>query len=187
MADMMNKTVLFLAVNGFEARAFETLWSCFGNLNASTRIASFNADDEIKSVDGIVNTRSDMSFNDAAVRMPGDQPLPDVVVIADNKTAEAILNDDDALTVIRDADDRGAAIVAIDDGVKALIAADVISGRTVAAPRELSDELQKVGARLSEVPLAVSDNVFTAISEGDLMALCNLVSDYITSLEEEVA
>ncbi len=182
MGDMVNKTVVFLAVDGFEARAFEALWQCFGwQKNAATRIASFNADDQVKSVDGLVNTHSDMSFAEAS------EMTFDVLVVADGVTANAIMNDQAAMTAFMNANDHRAAIVSVGDGVKALIAAGIASGRTIAAPSDLRDELMRAGITPSDQPMAASDNIFSASGEADLRALCDVVSDYITGLEEEVA
>ncbi len=182
MGDMVNKTVVFLAVDGFEARAFEALWQCFGwQKNAATRIASFNADDQIISMDGLVNTHSDMSFAEAS------EMTFDVLVVADGITADAIMNDLAAKTALMNANDRSSAIVSIGEGAKALIAAGIINGRTVAAPPNLRDELMSAGAILADEPMAESDNIFSASGEADLKALCDIVSDYITGLSKEVA
>lgn len=181
MADMMNKWVLFLAVDGFDARAFQVLWQCFGNLNASTRIASFNADEEIRDKDGLVNTHSDMSFAEAS-----EQPA-DVIVVADDATANSIVDSLAAKTTLMEAFDRNAAIVSVNDGATALIAADIVNGITIAAPSELNEALEKAGAQLSDEPLAVSDNIFSARDGADLQELCNMVSEYITTKREEAA
>jgi len=182
MADMMNKWVLFLAVDGFEAKAFQKLWQCFGDLNASTRIASFNADEEINDKDGLISTHSDMSFAEAS-----EQPA-DVIVIADDVTANSIVDSLAAKTAITEAFDRNAAIVSIDDGATALIAADVVNGMTIAAPSEVKGTLEEAGAQLSDEPLAVSDNIFSARSEdADLQTLCNMVSEFITGRKIEAA
>ena len=181
MADMMDKWVLFLAVDGFDAKAFQVLWECFGNLNASTRIASFNADEEIRDKDGLVNTHSDMSFAEAS-----EQPA-DVIVVADDVTANAIVDSLAATTALTEAADRNAAIVSINDGATALIAAGIIDGMTIAAPQELKEQLENAGAKLSDEPMAINNNIFSARDGADLQKLCNLVSDYITTKREEAA
>jgi len=178
MADMMNKWVLFLAVDGFEAGDFATLWQCFGDLNASTRIASFNADDELRSKDGLVDTHSDMSFAEGS-----EQPA-DVVVIADGITANAIKDDLAAKTVLMNAAERNAAIVSIGEGMLALIEADIISGKTVAAPQELKEQVESAGASMSDQSIAASQNIFSATSDANIKVLCNAVADYITKLAE---
>lgn len=181
MADMMNKWVLFLAVDGFDAKAFKELWQCFGNLNASTRIASFNADDEIRDKDGLINTRSDMSFAEAS-----EQPS-DVLVVADGFTADRIKDDLAAKTALMNAFDRNAAVVAVGEGVLALVAADIVNGQAIAASPELKNQLENAGAQLSDEPLAVSDNIFTARSDANFQELCNIVSEFITTAREEAA
>ncbi len=181
MADMMDKSVVFLAVDGFEAGAFKSLWECFGNLNASTRIASFDADDEIKDDSGLVNTHSDMSFDEAGVF------APDVIVIADGVTAGAIKDDPAARKLLEDALDRKAAIVSANGGAAMLASMGFINGLTIAAPEYLKDEIDNAGAMLSNEPMVVSQNVFSAIGGADLQAFCNIVSEYITGRMEQAA
>jgi len=178
MADMMNKWVLFLAADGFEAGAFGMLWQCFGDLNASTRIASFNASDELRSKDGLVDTYSDMSFAE------GSEQTPDVVVVADGITANAIKDDLAARTALMNANERSAAVVSIGEGMLALIEADVIRGKTVAAPQKLKEQVESAGASLSDQSIAVSQNIFSGTSDANMKVLCDAVADYVTRLEE---
>lgn len=181
MADMMNKVVVFLAVNDFEAGAFKTFWECFGNLNASTRIASFDADEEIKDNAGLVNTHSDMWFDQARVL------APDVIVVADGVTAGAIKDDPIAKNLLQDGFKRKAALVFIEGGVSMLAPMDFINGLTVAAPEYLRDDLRSAGATISEEPMAATMNVFSAVGGADLAALCDMVSEYITGRSEAAA
>ncbi|NCO66493.1 DJ-1/PfpI family protein [Candidatus Aquicultor secundus] len=181
MADMMNKVVVFLAVDGFEAGAFKSLWECFGNLNASTRIAGFNADDEIKDDAGLVNTHSDMSFDQAGLL------TPDVVVIADGITAGAVKDDPAAQSLLQEAFNRRAAIVSVDGGAAMLASMGFINGLTITAPAFLKDEIENAGATLSKEPISVSKNVFSAMGNADLQALCDMVSEYITGKMEQAA
>ncbi|MHB8842226.1 MAG: DJ-1/PfpI family protein [Candidatus Aquicultor sp.] len=181
MADMMDKSVVFLAVDGFEAGTFKPLWECFGNLNASTRVASFNADDEVKDNAGLVNTHSDMSFDQAGLFSP------DVIVIADGITAGAIKDDPAAQQLLQEAFDRKAAIVSVNGGAAMLASMGFLNGLTVAAPEFLKDELENAGAVLSVEPIAVSQNIFSAIGNADLQAFCDMVSEYITGRMEQAA
>ncbi|MDI6717004.1 MAG: DJ-1/PfpI family protein [Actinomycetota bacterium] len=181
MADMMNKFVLFLAVDGFDSESFEPLWLCFGNLNASTRIASFHADDEIRDMQGRVNTYSDMSFAEAA------EQRFDVLVVADGVTANAIRGDLAAKTALMNASDWNSAIVSVEDAAIALIAAGIVEGQSIAAPPELKEQLENAGASLSDESIAISNNIFSARKNADMQSLCFLVSEYITSLGRGVA
>ncbi len=181
MADMMDKSVVFLAVDGFEAGAFKSLWECFGNLNASTRIAGFDADDEIKDDAGLVNTHSDMSFDQAGLF------TPDVIVIADGVTAGAIKDNPAARKLLEEAFDRKAAIVSVNGGAAMLASMGFINGLAIAAPEYLKDDIENAGAMLSNEPMVVSQNVLSAIGDADLQALCDMVSQYITGQMEQAA
>ena len=181
MANMMEKVVFFLTVDGFDSKAFSALWQCFGNLNAWVQTASFNAADEIKSMDGSVNTHSDRSFNEVYA-------LPfDVIVISDGITANAIKDDPDVKAVLKKAADESAAIVVIDDGVSALIPSGLLNGATVAAPDYMKEALESAGAKLSDQPIVESDNIFSARADADMQELCSMVADYITTKRQEVA
>jgi protease I len=181
MADMMDKTVLFLAVSSLKGLGFEQLWQCFGNLNASTRIAGANADEEIRSKEGNIDTRTDMSFNEASVMNF------DVVVIPDEVTANFVKNNSDAMQLIKDTFDNNSALVAIGGGVQALISAGIVRGLQIAAPQELQEEARNAGAVIASDAVCVSNNLFTALEGSDMQMLCNAVSDYITSLSGGMA
>jgi putative intracellular protease/amidase len=181
MADMMDKTVLFLSVSSLSGTEFEKLWQCFGNLNASTRIAGATADEEIRSKEGRIDTRTDMSFADAT-----EQDF-DVVVIADGVTARFIKDNTAANTLIAKTFENNAALVAVDDGVLALADADVIRGLRVTAPDGIEDQIVKAGAVRVTEPICISNNLFTALEGADMQLLCNSVAEYITSLGGAVA
>lgn len=181
MADMMNKFTLFLAVDGFNANEFQKLWQCFGDLHASTRMASFIADEEIRSKEGIVNTHSDLSFAEAS------EQRFDVLVIADGVTANAIKDDLPAKTALIQASERNVPVVTVGEGALALVAADVVSGLEVAAPSNLREQLEKAGARLSDKPIAASNYVFSARTDADIRELCNAVSEFVTTKREKAA
>lgn len=177
MADMMNKTVLFLAVNGFDAVSFYRLWHCFGELNASIRIAGFDASTEILSRDGLVRTHSDMSFNNAT------QGIFDVIVISDGITARALQEVDDVQAILYDAFDRNAAIVTIDAGALVLIKNGLVKGLTIAAPYELRPDAEEAVVNLLNEPFLINNNIFTALRTADMQEICDSVSRYITTLE----
>ncbi|HEY3374604.1 MAG TPA: DJ-1/PfpI family protein [Candidatus Aquicultor sp.] len=181
MADMMGRQVLFLAVDGFDASAFLPLWQCFGNLNASLRIVSFNASDVINSMDGSVSTKSDMSFNEASVLGFS------AIVVPDAKTAQSIMDNSDAMTILKNARDDNVPIIAIGDAATALLAADIVNGLTVSAPDNMRDNVESVGAQFSSEPISASENVFTALESADMQALCKMVSDYATMQSENAA
>ncbi|OFW33120.1 MAG: hypothetical protein A2074_00565 [Candidatus Aquicultor primus] len=179
MADMLDKTVLFLAIDGLDAKAFEIIWDCFGDLDASTRIASSSADEEVCDSTSLLSTHSDMSFADAA-----GQNF-DVIVIADGATANAVADSLAGKTVILRAFEQNAALVSVGEGALALIASDVVSGLAIAGPPSLKEPLANAGAMLSNEPLAASENIFSARdSQADLKKLCLMASDYITSKRE---
>lgn len=181
MADMMDKTALFLAVSSLRGSEFEKLWQCFGDLNASTRIAGATADEEIRSKEGRLDTRTDMSFADAI-----GQNF-DVIVIADGITAKFIEGNAAADTLIANAFENNAALVAVSDGVLALADADVIRGLRVTAPDEIEDRIIRAGAVRVAEPICISNNLFTALEGADMQMLCNSVAEYITSLGGAVA
>lgn len=179
MADMFDKTVLFLATDGLDAKAFETIWDCFGDPDASTRIASSEADEEVCDSTSLLSTHSDMSFADAAGRNF------DVVVIADGATANAVADSLAGKTVILRTFEQNAALVSVGQGALALIESDVVSGLTVAGPPSIEEPLANAGAKLSNESLAVSENIFSARdSRADLKELCAMVSEYTTSKRE---
>jgi hypothetical protein len=180
-AEMMDKTVLFLGVSSLKGLAFEALWRCFGNMDASTRIAGATADEEIRSKEGNIDTRTDMSFEEAI------EQKPDVLVIADGITGNFVKNNLAATTLISDMFERNDAIIAIDDGVSALVAADIIRGLQVSAPESFSEQIAQAGGVRTDDLITISNNVFTASEDADMQMLCNAVAEYITSLSGGVA
>ncbi|MFN2567838.1 MAG: DJ-1/PfpI family protein [Gemmatimonadaceae bacterium] len=96
----------------------------------------------------------------------------DALVIPGGQAAvDALRREGRALQFVREFMAADKPVAAIGDGVRMLVAADAVAGRSVAAPRELADAVREAGGELVDRPLYVDEKLITARGEGDLSEL----------------
>jgi putative intracellular protease/amidase len=110
----------------------------------------------------------------------------DALVIPGGRSAiDALERDQRALQLVKESMAADKPVVAIGDGVRLLIAADVVAGRTIAAKRELADGVRAGGGERVDTDMHVDEKLITAPGEGDLGALsAAIVHEFANRMDE---
>lgn len=170
---LTGKRILFMLVDGFQTDWYNALKDCLFNRGALIHTASFDAGDRMTSADGGVTLTSDYSFAQA-----GEEVI-DAVILADNVTAKAVKAHPAALQLITTSWQRGSAVVAIDAGVLAIIGAGIADNFPLATSAMYREAVSQAGGEAANLPIAISENLFTARPEADLTVLCDAVTNFL--------
>ena len=173
--------ILFLLTEGFSSRHVTPLQDCLRGEGATIFTASFNRGDTLTSQDGEMRVTSDYAFATAA------QEIFDAVILADNVTAEAILENPAAMNTVTTAWERGKAVVAIEKGVLALIGAGIADNALVTTPPEYRDDLLNAGAKIAATPIAMRENILTARQDADMQILCADIVSFLAGRQTKAA
>ena len=96
----------------------------------------------------------------------------DALVIPGGRAAtEALGREERALQLVREFMAADKPVAAIGDGVRLLVAADAVAGRSIAAPRELADAIRDAGGEVVERALYVDEKLITARDVSDVREL----------------
>jgi protease I len=110
----------------------------------------------------------------------------DALIIPGGRQAmEALSNEPRAVQFVKELMAADKPVAAIDDGMRLLIAADTVAGRTIAATPELADELRRAGAELVDAPLHVDEKLITASRARDIGELnAVIVREFANRVDE---
>jgi len=82
--------------------------------------------------------------------------------------ATALGREERALQFVREFMAADKPVAAIGDGIRLLVAADAVAGRSIAATSELADEVREKGGELVDAPWHVDEKLITSRGVGDL-------------------
>ena len=129
---LTGKRALFLLADGFSSERFNQMHRCLFGRGAQTVVAGPVEGSMLTSSDDQFAVHSDYSFASAGT------VKVDAVILADDATADAIRDDDDARALLQTAWERGDAVVAIGAGVLNLLAAEIVEGGGPGRRRRIS-------------------------------------------------
>jgi protease I len=94
-----------------------------------------------------------------------------LIIPGGRQSVEALGKDRRAVQLVREFMAADKPVAAIGDGVRLLIMADTVAGRTVAAPADVADEVRDAGGTPVDAALNVDEKLITARTGGDPRAL----------------
>jgi protease I len=175
MNDLSGKKIAIIATSHFEEAELVTPRDELTKAGAEVRIYSASTD-PIQAVEGDTEpTRKvevDGSFGDLDV-----SGVDAVVVPGGTINADTIRTDEDAQSIVREADEAGKVLAVICHGPWLLVSAGLAKGRTLTSYSSLADDLRNAGATWQDEEVVVDRNLITSRNPGDLPAFVEAISE----------
>jgi deglycase len=110
----------------------------------------------------------------------------DALVIPGGRSgADALRQDQRALQFVREFMAADKPVAAIGDGVRLLVAADAVAGRSIAATAELAGEIRDAGAQVVDAALHVDEKLITSPGGADLgMLNATILREFANRVDE---
>jgi protease I len=175
MTDLSGKNIAIIATDHFEEAELVTPRDELTKAGAQVRVYSAKTD-PIQAVQGDTQPTQkvdvDGTFGDLDV-----SAVDAVVVPGGTINADHIRVDEDARSIVREADDAGKVLAVICHGPWLLVSAGLAEGRRLTSYGSLADDLRNAGATWVDEEVVVDGNLITSRNPGDLDAFVEAISE----------
>jgi protease I len=175
MTDLTGKRIAIIATDHFEEAELTTPRDELDKAGAEVRIYSARTD-PIQAVEGDTEPTQkievDGTFSDLDVAT-----VDAVVVPGGTINADHIRIDEDAQSIVRDADDLDKVLAVICHGPWLLVSAGLAKGRTLTSYPSLADDLRNAGATWVDEEVVVDGNLISSRNPDDLPAFVEAISE----------
>ena len=171
--------VAFLSADGVEQIELEAPLNALRQAGATACIVSI----DVGSIDAVENQDTADSFTvDFLARDIEARQFAALVIPGGSKNLEALRNDDGSQALVRAFSELDKTIAAIGSACSLLIAANVVRGRTLAAPPQMREALEAAGGIYSDRAVHRDQRLITCRSASDLPAFCGVVIEQLAQL-----
>jgi protease I len=175
MTDLTGKRIAIIATGHFEEAELVTPRDELAKAGAQVKVYSTTSD-PIQAVEGDTQPTQkvevDGSFSDLDV-----ESVDAVVVPGGTVNADHIRVDEDAQSIVRDANDLDKVLAVICHGPWLLVSAGLAKGRTLTSYPSLADDLRNAGATWVDDEVVVDGNLITSRNPDDLPAFVEAISE----------
>jgi protease I len=175
MTDLTGKRIAIIATDHFEEAELVTPRDELAKAGAQVKVYSTTSD-PIQAVEGDTQPTQkvevDGSFSDLDV-----ESVDAVVVPGGTVNADRIRVDEDAQSIVRDANDLDKVLAVICHGPWLLVSAGLAKGRTLTSYPSLADDLRNAGATWVDDEVVVDGNLITSRNPDDLPAFVEAISE----------
>jgi protease I len=175
MTDLTGKRIAIIATDHFEEAELVTPRDELAKAGAQVKVYSTSSD-PIQAVEGDTRPTQkvevDGSFSDLDV-----ESVDAVVVPGGTVNADHIRVDEDAQSIVRDANDLDKVLAVICHGPWLLVSAGLAKGRTLTSYPSLADDLRNAGATWVDDEVVVDGNLITSRNPDDLPAFVEAISE----------
>jgi protease I len=175
MTDLTGKRIAIIATGHFEEAELVTPRDELAKAGAQVKVYSTTSD-PIQAVEGDTQPTQkvevDGSFSDLDV-----ESVDAVVVPGGTVNADRIRVDEDAQSIVRDANDLDKVLAVICHGPWLLVSAGLAKGRTLTSYPSLADDLRNAGATWVDDEVVVDGNLITSRNPDDLPAFVEAISE----------
>lgn len=164
---MANKIAVFILEDYFNKENFVNLGACLSSSGTNVFVVSSKKNANLVSEDRKIKVKSAASYTRTDVKEP------DLFALVDENICEKC--PDQVPALLKKANNEGKLILTVGHTIEALIKADIVQNKKVAAPTKLKKELQELGATVTGSDIEVDGNLITVKKE-NMQEVCNIVT-----------
>ena len=174
-----HRKVAFLTASGVEQIELEAPLTSVRQAGATASIVSPRAG----STEAAHHRDGGDSFDvDVVAREVEPREFAALVIPGGARSIEALSSDADALALIRGFMELDRPVAVLGSACSLLAAADVVRGRTVAAPDDARASIEREGGTISPRPVHRDQHLITSASAEDLPAFCGALIEHLGQL-----